>query len=585
MSRDDGRLADAEDEVGFLLPVRIGAVALGGVDFCAWTVAEAAVRAMKGLSCVNRLFPRLVACFSVLLIEHGVVSYDAVKDGSQMEFLGFQDARHLEMMPLLQSALHRPFASKRDRRVVFRVSFVVIVQLVLIGVVGALGGVSWLRFGAVGLLLIAEELRRSTAATKGTLPARLDLVETSSCRDFDPTRHWYASASASVFRADELLGLLGTESIQAHRGRHRSLDSGLMDATIRAAGRCFLAIKTVFWKFFCGGAKSTFEDENAITSGRFPKRGLRRVRFMRDKTRLFSYQIIQRREQMSAEEFSERYDRRFTSRDFLVSKRQEVAWERQFEVFPSDDFLDSDWYRVHDDLVSAFSDETFFLDEKGEKCHPAHWSAFSTDFAPFLRQLGVIPPGFASWDAYESYLRSYHEFYQTCIKWYDHHFCGMAVEALSLLEDDEDENSEAPEAEENGEPEAMDLESPDDFSSMLSQADGRLLLVSYLPAILEERDDDSEKEQEDLAIETVVDSEDEMTEEAEKEEEDLVLETVVDSEDEMTMAAVEEEEPEKEVLDADVLSHPTKKLKTFGPCNRTRLYLKRKCKENVRYTK
>ena len=270
---------------------------------------------------------------------------------------------------------------------------------------------------------------------------------------------------------------------------------------------------------------------------------------------------------MSAEEFSERYDRRFMSRDFLGSKRQEVAWERQFEVFPSDDFFDCDWYRMHEDLVSAFSDETFFLDEKGEKCHPAHWSAFSTDFVPFLRQLGVIPPGFASWDAYESYLRLYHEFYQTCIKWYDHHFCGMAVEPLSLLEEDDDEgdkddNSKAPEVEENEAPEAMDLESLDYYSSVLSQADERLLLVGYLPGILEECE-----------------------EEADMEEEDLVIDTVVDAEDEMTMVVVEEEEPEREVLDAGVLPRRTRKLKTFGPCNRTRPHLKRKCKENVRYTK
>ena len=563
--------ADDDDDVAFLLPVCIGVIALGGVHFCTWTVAEAIVRAMKGLSFVGRLILRFVARFFVLLIDHSVISNDAVKDGSQMEFLGLLDARRLEMMPVLRATSYHRFGLKRDRRIAFRVSFVFIVRLVLTGVVGALGGVSWLRFSAVGLLFIAEELRRSSAAKKATLLARLDLVETSSCRDFDPSRHRYGSASP-IEEVDWLdwLDWLGTESVQMRCCRHRSLDSGLRkEAVTRGLGRCFLAIKAVSLKFFCGGAKSTVEDEDetAITGGSFAKRGRRRARFMADKSRLFSYQTIKSREQMSAEEFSERYDRRFMSRDFLVSKRQEVAWERQFEVFPSDDFFDSDGYRMHEGLVPAFSDETFFLDEKGEKCHPAHWSAFSTDFVPFLRQLGVIPPGFASWDVYESYLRSYHEFYQTCIKWYDHHFCGMAVEPLSLLEEDDDEgdkddNSKAPEVEENEAPEAMDLESLDYYSSVLSQADERLLLVGYLPGILEECE-----------------------EEADMEEEDLVIDTVVDAEDEMTMVVVEEEEPEREVLDAGVLPRRTRKLKTFGPCNRTRPHLKRKCKENVRYTK
>ena len=133
-------------------------------------------------------------------------------------------------------------------------------------------------------------------------------------------------------------------------------------------------------------------------------------------------------------------------------------------------------------------------------------------------------------------------------------------------EDSEVENSEEPQVEENDEPEATDLEMTDDCGGVLSHADGHLLLVGYLPRILEECE-----------------------EEAEKEEEDLVIETAVDADDEMTMVVVEEEEPEMEVLDAGagvgVLPRRLRKLKTFGPCNRTRPYLKRKCKENVRYTK
>jgi hypothetical protein len=135
---------------------------------------------------------------------------------------------------------------------------------------------------------------------------------------------------------------------------------------------------------------------------------------------------------MSAEELGDCYDGRFMLNEFTDMKSQEVDWERQFEVFPSDDesAFCKQMYHMFVKHVPAFSEDMFFVDEKGERCHPAHWTAFSRGLLPSLRNSGHIPPGFSSWDSYERHLVWYNEFYQKCITWYDHHFCGFPFEPL-----------------------------------------------------------------------------------------------------------------------------------------------------------
>ncbi|GAX28586.1 hypothetical protein FisN_1Hu623 [Fistulifera solaris] len=148
---------------------------------------------------------------------------------------------------------------------------------------------------------------------------------------------------------------------------------------------------------------------------------------------------------MSAEELANCYDGRFMSKEFTDMKRQEVKWERQFEVFPSDDestFCEHTYWKFVKH-IPAFSEEVFFVDEKGERCHPAHWTAFSRDLLPYLRKFGHIPPGFGSWESYERHLVWYNKFYQKCITWYDYHFCGFPVEPLQLQLPQDEEDEEA----------------------------------------------------------------------------------------------------------------------------------------------
>ncbi|MGL4351431.1 MAG: hypothetical protein ACRCT2_12845, partial [Plesiomonas shigelloides] len=624
--------------VFILLLVCAGAAALGVVRFCAWTDAEIAFFSASGLL---RSFDgpsrRFSAGFFVLLIESSLRFLMTAKDGSATIIQGLWEAGCLKVLVVVAAAVQATTTgyhseSKRDRRVVFRVSFVSILLIALTGVAGSLGGVSWLRFGAVGLLLLVEEHRRSSAATKATPPAQLGLLEASSCHSFASScsldarsikvNDWFEAKSANcvstgapVFRKlfCNVWCVAFALALLMHTCFSSEMEEGCVQVWLYLQSRPFLAtlellvlmilvvvfialaVATAYalcqaavlelsylgiaaqslgrackGKFLAALGKKEIESGESVPESCL---SLPRVQFLSDESLLFSYQFVKLRAEMSAQEFSERYDGRYVSREFMVNKRQEVAWERMFEVFASDDVFDADWYYLLHGLVPAFTDETFFVDEKGEKCHPAHWTAFSTDVVPFLKELGVVPPGFASWDVYESYLRSYHEFYQICIKWYDHHFCGMAVEPLIV--DDVGEDGENT----NNQPEdSMDLMESASYSSAAdAERDGCigaswcLLSLNYLPVIEEEGEEGAEMEEEECSF--IAPAEDAGN-----------LVATVDDEEEPGVGVEVEVEPHAAV----VLPRPmrkTRKLKTFGPCNRTRPYLKRKCKENVRYTK
>ncbi len=416
----------------------------------------------------------------------------------------------LFVAPVLDATGKR-FDLKRKHRVIFRVSFVFILFLMLIGVVAACEAAQWIGASAVGLYLLLAELRRSSAATKLTHHSvRLRNLEASSSIDLDCIR------------------LL-------RKNRCRSTPSTQQSAS----------------------KQEVHSFENRVRGCR------RRVRFAPG-DQLCSFVLIKPYYEMSAQELANCYDGRFMSKEFTDMKSQEVKWERQFEVFPSDDesaFCKRTYWKF-EKHIPAFSEEVFFVDEKGEKCHPAHWTAFSRGLLPYLRKSGHVPPGFCSWASYERHLLWYNEFYHTCITWYDHHFCGVPVEPLP--QDVEDTEGGAGDAEVDDHANAEDSFYADDDRSVGYHADS----FPGTEATVEDRDYVGSGAGAPTAATLV------FVDEENEEDTDTGVEDIGDE-----VVGVGGEE------DAVTVLPPTRKLKAFGPCNRTRPYLGRRCKENIQYTK
>jgi hypothetical protein len=239
------------------------------------------------------------------------------------------------------------------------------------------------------------------------------------------------------------------------------------------------------------------------------KYGLRRVRFPSEE-KLVSYRFVKHLQDMGDNEKRELFDTRWMSKDFTEMKTDEVIWECQFER----EFFDGQG------PAPVMTEEMFFVDEKGELCHPAHWITFSTELVPFIRESGVVPAGFASWDAYEGHLRQYQEFYV-------HHFCcGPTVEPSAHMDD--------------GGTLDVDCDGHEE-----EDRDGSMVVVEMVPDV-----------EADTAVETKADQE-----------------------------VVEVAAPVPVPVHVPVPGPSKRKKKTFGPCNRTRPYLMRECKANVRYSK
>ena len=166
----------------FIVLVHAGVAVLGVVRFCAWTVAKAVLLATKESCLACRLFRRCATGCFVLFIANGSTHAHAVVDGAiQLKFLCSLDPRELGNWTFyahVAAVLHTTMGydvSNRNQRIVYRVSFVHIVLLVIIGVVGMIGGSACLRVGAVGLYLVVAELRQLSAATKTSYCPKLDL--------------------------------------------------------------------------------------------------------------------------------------------------------------------------------------------------------------------------------------------------------------------------------------------------------------------------------------------------------------------------------------------------------------------------
>jgi ABC-type multidrug transport system fused ATPase/permease subunit len=477
------------------LVVRAGVVVLCLVSFCAGSVAEIAVRATKGLCFVNRPFRRFVARCFTLLIENSCRYVDAVEDANRLKFPGLLEAQSLKMIvfrvaPVL-AATAKQSASKRDRRVVSRVSFVFIVLLVLIGVIGTFWSVVWLRFSAVGWLLVAAELLRSSAATEGMCSALVNVLKTPSCCCLNVTRSLFAALRK-------------------------------------------IAVPNKFFR------------RNTKKSAR------RRVRFAsKTKNKLESFVFVEKRACLNEEELRER----FWSNAVLKKMVQESADERDFEIFQSHDFFDRDLFFLFSSQASVMlTEEVFFLDHEGERRHPAHWRDFCTRVRPFLPMDREVP-GFSSVNEYDKYLQFYDKLYRTCITWYDNNLwrsSDVLVPAEEICEE-------------------ADLMEED-------VADGSRANCHDLALADQEVEVDAGAECEDTAMNCEVEVEVEVEVEEEDNGESLAVLAVQGG-------AVEELEAEGTEEVAAPLPRRVRKMKTFGPCFRSRPYLKRKCKENVRYTK
>jgi hypothetical protein len=358
--------------------------------------------------------------------------------------------------------------------------------------------------------LLFAELRRSSAATKAIHIVRLGNFETSSSFALDPIR------------------LL----CEFRRGSMQNMQQSASKQEVHPV-----------------------ENKDVNTSN---QRARRRVCFAPE-DKLCSFVLIKPYYEMSVEELEDGYDGRFMSKEFTVMRAQEVDWERQFEVFPSDDESASckQLYHMFVRLIPAFSEEMFFVDEKGERCHPAHWTEFSRDLLPYLRRCGHIPPGFGSWDSYERHLVWYNEFYQTCITWYDHHFCGFPIEPLPQAVEDNEGGFDGAD---------VDDDDDDNDDSVDNQAD------SFLETEAPVKDHGCDGSGIGApSVATLLSG-------YKEKEESLVIDTGVEDSGVEVVGWGEE-------LEAVTVPPPMRKLKAFGPCNRTRPYLGRRCKENVRYTK
>ncbi|MGL4350463.1 MAG: hypothetical protein ACRCT2_07870 [Plesiomonas shigelloides] len=473
--------------VFFFLLVLIGVVALGVVRFYVWTFVKSAVSsAMGSLRSFNVPSRRSGARFVASLIKSSLSFLKTVKDGSVTMIQGLWEAGCLKILVFVAAVVQTTtsryqFAMKRARRFVLRVSFVFILLIELIGVVGALGGVSWLRFSAVGLLLVAAELGRSSAATKATLPARLDLVETSSCRHFDsncPLGDSY----------DDGVALEGDFERSA-KSNDPILDGSVSDepavsrrpSTVSDWRARFLALRA--------------QNAALALAGAIPPTPSAPVKSKR-------------------------------TLQHPLPDPVELSWPEE----PVD--MDMDWEAAPPSPVR--------LNRK--RCLEDSAAAVSSKRQRTLEyQIPIVE------DVNETFAAA-------C--------CDEQVDTGDSYTNNQPNNSSDPEL-------TSKVDGDEDGcigASGCEESNWQLLVVGFLPAISEEDEVDAELEEEEVSFIAAAEDAEELV-------------AVVDEED--------EEEPEKAVLDAAVLPRPrpTRKWKTFGPCNRTRPYLKRQCKENVRYTK
>ncbi|GAX17172.1 hypothetical protein FisN_10Lu019 [Fistulifera solaris] len=480
-----------------LVPACVAGLVL--MRFCARTVAEIALLALKSLcSTVWLLFGRRAAVCFVLLHANSCAYREDVLLAKNTEFpVRLETPPRLTMFrPVapVREATGKQFDLKRNHRVVFRVSFVFIFFLVVIGVVAACicGGARWIGASAAGMYLLFVELRRSSAATTATDFVRLGNVETSSSIDLDRIR---------------LLCGIRSVSMQSMQQSATKQEVRLLE---------------------------NMDEDVIVSSGR----GRRRVRFASKENRE-SFLMIENCLDMSEDEFHERY----WSNEIVKQRRDESSEERDFDIFQSHEFFDERLYLLFSAQPSVMlTEEVFFLDHEGERRHPAHWKGFCTRIRPHLQKDREIP-GFPSVDAYENYLQFYDKLYRTCITWYDNNLwrtVGVLIPENEGLESDSNI--------------VEDMEDEGGACDAVALADERFSVQFVV------------EDCEDITIhcDVLEDSGDF----------GVVQETAVKGHEVESMGEAAAPAPSK-----------MKKMKAFGPCFRSRPFLKRKCKENVRYSK
>ncbi len=213
----------------------------------------------------------------------------------------------------------------------------------------------------------------------------------------------------------------------------------------------------------------------------------RRVHFATEDS-LISVRLIRHWKDLSYAEWLSRYHPRAA----LGTRSTEGQFEQEFELFRCHDAYDEDVYFAYRaDTDFTLLEDTFFVDEKGVKRHPAHWEEFqNVTFLRLVQDDEQLVPGFSSWGEYERYLLAYGKFYKNVVQ--------------RSTEDGESDDIDINDGEVEGE----------NFSS----------------------DDDGDEEDEQGEL-------------------------------------LPPSPPRRE-----------RKVKPYGPPNRTRPYLKRACKENVVYT-
>ena len=469
--------------VFFIILVLTGVVALGVVRFCAWPVAERAfLSAMCSLRSFNDRFRRFVVRFFVLLIENSLCLYKTVKDGSWTKIQGLWEAGRLKMLVFAAAVQHaetshHQFVSKRDPRVVLCVYFVFNLLMVLIAVVGARRGMDELFSGAVWLMLIAEELRRSSAATKATRPARSDHAETSTCPNFDPTRPLGESYSNGVVVDGQLQ------------------QSATTDGLIRAG--------------------STSSDEHL-----FPCRpSMIRIGHARFQVVHVEDAIVTVKPTPSAPVKRKRTLKCSLPVPVALARTEEPV-DMDWDPAPPTPVQSNRKRRLEEDAAALVSSKrqrtldspvmvTEDLDATSAAAGSDDLTVDNGDFHTNNQPDNSVDPELAN-----------------------HSSTVLAIDFGCIGASGHDESE-----------------------------DWYLWSVGFLPVIPEEGEEDAEKDEEEIPDSVDVEDDGEL------------------------VAMVDEEETERMVLDAAAPSRPTRKLKSFGPCHRTRPYLKRKCKENVRYTK
>ncbi len=234
----------------------------------------------------------------------------------------------------------------------------------------------------------------------------------------------------------------------------------------------------------------------------------RRIRFARGR-HLFSLCLIEQCKDMS----SAQKKACFNAGPEMKSMSLHGQFEQAFELFRCHDFYDDDLFMAfRADTVFTLTEETFYTDSNGTKCHPAYWHEFYNDIVPSLPGHKTVP-GYASWDEYLQYLHSYEVFYQTSI-------------VISTFELDKN----------------IDVDADDADADAHSDADVQV---------------DADADTEDGNVE------EEDGAELLNEEEDFEH---INEAAELVVAAL-------------ILPPQMKKMKVFGPSNRSRPFLSRKCKE------